>query len=627
VGSRPRHLRPIAVLAALLGLAACTAGVPKTGEVVSLSPVTASTTPLDPAAPQARDTPSSGQSRTEVAVGFMNAMNTGSVSKMRRWVMPEARDQVASWSDPTTTVRVYSVFEPGPEYPRGQKRIVPIRVKLVGQLRGGREWFPANGEDVLSLEMENDREDARVANPGPVIWMRDASFSRLYSPAEVFMAPDLADPTPQLAPVPIFVPNGPEDDPAPPALRAEQVLRLLLEGPQRRYDHLDTAIPRGTALRKVWYAGDVATVNLSQRFSLAEGPGQIRVGQVVWTLNSVLPAASVRILVEGRPVKTVGGDRFSTTRPWRRWDPPLAGMWPRRSQGGEIVFVRRGEIWKIAPEPGQLPKAVTLVAPSPKSAPTWSPDHRSMAFLTSSGTRQGLWVLQPNGQDFRVDELEGRLSPPSWSPDSQRIYLVSSDEDQARLEDRARLVEVTRSTLNFRYLAMPPLPSGLRPRSVTVSPDGAFVLAVADRPHGKLEDAEAIPGGQLFLGQLGPDGVVGWSRRQIAPGLGRVYSPIWVDPVTVGFIAETENKDDLGKLWTIRSDGWGPNAVLNEGDVPMGDIGNRLTVDPTGRAFVVSARSNNGASLWMVDRQDRTVRFLTTPTPTALDTDPSFASR
>jgi len=627
VGSRPRRLRPIAVLAALLGLAACTAGVPKTGEVVSLSPVTASTTPLDPAAPQARDMPSSGQSRTEVAVGFMNAMNTGSVSKMRRWVMPEARDQVASWSDPTTTVRVYSVFEPGPEYPRGQKRIVPIRVKLVGQLRGGREWFPANGEDVLSLEMENDREDARVANPGPVIWMRDASFSRLYSPAEVFMAPDLADPTPQLAPVPIFVPNGPEDDPAPPALRAERALRLLLRGPQRRYDHLDTAIPRGTALRKVWYAGDVATVNLSQRFSLAEGPGQIRVGQVVWTVNSVLRAASVRILVEGRPVKNVGGDRFSTARLWRRWDPPLAGMWPRRSQGGEVVFVRRGEIWKIAPEPGQLPKAETLVAPSPKSAPTWSPDLRSMAFLTGSGTRQGLWVLQPNGQDFRVDELEGRLSPPSWSPDSQRIYLVSSDEDQARLEDRARLVEVTRSTLSFRYLAMPPLPSGLRPRSVTVSPDGAFVLAVADRPHGKLEDAEAIPGGQLFLGQLGPDGVVGWSPRQIAPGLGRAYSPVWVDPVTVGFIAETENRDDLGKLWTVRSDGWGPNAVLNEGDVPMGDIGNRLTVDPTGRAFVVSARSNNGASLWMVDRQDRTVRFLTTPTPTALDTDPSFASR
>jgi hypothetical protein len=621
VGSRSRDLRPVAVLAALLGLAACTAGVPKTGEVVSLTPVTASTTPLDPGAPQDQDTPSSGQSRTEVAVGFMNAMNTGDVSKMQRWVMPEARDQVARWSEPTTTVRVYSVFEPGPEYARGQKRIVPIRVKLVGQLRGGHEWSPASGDDVLSLEMENDRADARVANPGPVIWMRDDNFSRLYTPAEVFMPTDLSDPTPQLAPVPIFVPNGPEDDPAPPALRAERALRVLLEGPRRRYDHLETAIPRGTALRDVRYAGDVATVNLNRRFSQADGPGSVRVGQVVWTVSSVLPAASVRILVEGRQVKTVGGDRFSTARLWRRRDPPLAGMWPRRSQGGQIVFVRRGEIWKIAPEPGQLPKALTLVAPSPKSAPTWSPDHRSMAFLTGSGTSQVLWVLQPNGQDFRVEGLEGRLSPPSWSPDSQRVYLVRSDED------RARLVEVTRGTLSFRFLAMPPLPSGLQPRSVTVSPDGAFVLAVAGRPGGKLEDAEAIPGGQLFLGQLGPDGVIGWSPRQMAPGLGRVYSPVWVDPVTVGFIAETDNRDDLGKLWTVRSDGWGPNAVLNDGDVPMGDIGNRLAVDPTGRAFVVSARSNNGASLWMVDRQDRTVRFLTSPSATALDTDPSFASR
>jgi Sporulation and spore germination len=623
VGNRSRHLRPILALATMLGLAACTAGVPKTGEVVSVSPVTASTAPVDPATLQERDMPSSGQSGTEVAVGFMNAMNTGEVSMIQRWVMPEARDQVAKWAAPTTTVRVYSVFEPGPEYARGDKRIVPIRVKLVGQLRGGHEWYPASGDDVLSLEMESDGAEARVANPGPVIWMRDVSFSRLYTPAEVFMAPDPSDPTPQLAPIPVFVPNGlgVEGELDAPRLSAERAVRLLLEGPRGRYANLETAIPRGTVLRGLRYSGDVATVNLNRRFGEAEGSGRLRVGQIVWTVNSLLPSAWVRILVGGRPVTTVGADRFSTARLWRRRDQPLAGMWPRRSQGGEIVFIRRGEIWKMAPQPGQLPKAITLVAPSPKSAPTWSPDHRSMAFLVGSGTRQALWVLQPNGQDLKVDELEGRLSPPSWSPDSQRVYVVRRDEEPARL------IEVTRSTLSFRSLAMPPLPSGLQPSSVTVSPDGAFVLAVGDRPDGKLEDAEAIPGGQLFLGQFGPDGVVGWSRGQIAPGLGRVYSPVWVDPVTVGFIAETENKDDLGRLWTVRSDGWGPNAVLNEGDVPMGDIGNRLTVDPTGRAFVVSARSTSGASLWMVDRQDRAVRFLTSPGPATLDTDPSYASR
>ena len=620
VGSRPRHLRPIVALAALLGLAACTAGVPKTGEVVSVSPVTASTAPADPDAPRQRDTPSPGQSETEVAVGFMNAMNTGDVETVQRWVTPKARDQVSSWSASTTTVRVYSVFEPGPRYISGEKRIVPIKVRLVGQLRGGRQWFPASGDDVVRLEMENDGADARVANPGPVIWMRDVNFSRLYTPTEVFLAPDLADPTPQLAPVPVFVPNGPEHDQAPPGLRTRRALELLLEGPQRRYGNLDTAIPRGTALRGFGYAGDVATVDLNRRFSQADGSGLLRVGQIVWTVNRLLPSASVRILVEGRRVKTVGADRFATDRPWRRRDQPLAGMWPRRSQGGSIVFVRRGEIWKIDPQPGQLPRAVDLTAPSPKSAPTWSPDQRSMAFLVGSGTRQDLWVLQPSGRDFRVG-LQGRLSPPSWSPDSQRVYLVRRDEDGARL------VEVTRSTLSVRSLAMPALPSGLQPMSVAVSPDGAFVLAVADRPNPDLEDAEPVPGGQLFLGQFGPKGVVSWSSRQIAPGLGRIYAPVWVDPVTVGFIAETQNRDDLGRIWTIRSDGWGPNAVLNDADIPIGDVGNQLAVDPTGRAFVVSARSGNGASLWMVDRQDRMARNLTSPGFSAFDTDPSYASR
>jgi Sporulation and spore germination len=621
VGSRPRRLRPIAVLATMLGLAACTAGVPKTGEVVSVSPVTASTTPVDPGIRQDIDTPSAGQSETEVAVGFMNAMNSGNVAMVQRWVMPQARDRVASWSAPTTTVRVYSVFEPGPPYASGDKRVVPIRVKLVGQLRGGHEWSPASGDDVLSLEMENDGADTRVANPGPVIWMRDVNFGRLYTPAAVFMAADLSDPTPQLAPVPIFVPNGPEGEPATPARKARWALQLLLEGPRRHYDNLETAIPRGTVLRDVRYAGGVATINLSRRFSLADGPGQVRVGQVVWTVNSVLPSASVRILVEGRPVKTVGSDQFSTDRRWRRRDPPLAGMWPRRSQGGEIVFVRRGELWKIAPQPGQPPKAVTLAATGPKSAPTWSPDHRSMAFLVGSGTRQALWLLQPGGQDFKVAGLGGRLSPPTWSPDSQRVYLVRRDEGGARL------VEVSRGTLSARTLAMPPLPSGLQPRSIAISPDGAFVLAVGDRPDDQLEVAEAVPGGQLFLGQFGPEGVVSWSRRQLAPGLGRIFCPIWVDAVTVGFIAETENRDDLGRIWTVRSDGWGANAVLNDADIPMGDIGNQLAVDPTGRAFVVSARSNNGASLWMVDRQDRRVHYLTSPGARAADTDPSFASR
>jgi hypothetical protein len=604
--------------------------------VVVVSPVTSAPPPVDPEAFQDVNGPISGQSDSEVAVGFMNAMNTGDVAKIQRWVMPSARDTVAAWARPTATVRVYSVYEPGPEQVSGQSRIVPIKVKVVGQLRDGRDWHPSTGEDLLRLELGRDGAEPRVANPGSAIWIRDVSFSKLYAPAEIYMAPDLTDPSPHLAPVPVFVPNATEtgqDEAAAAELRVKGALKVLLAGPQGRYQNLATAIPPGTTLDGFRYARDVVTLNLNRRFMVPGEPGQLRigqlrVGQLVWTVNRLLPTASVRLLVEGRPVPNVGIDGFPVNRRWSRQDEPLMGMWPQRSPkraDDSIVFVRHGELYEIAPETGQSPRPVEVIAPSPKSVPTWSPDRRSLAFLVGTGGSQSLWLVPPGGPEGRAQQvtegLPGKLSPPTWSPDSSRVYTVLRDAAGARL------LEITRRTLRPRFLSLPPLPFGLQPASVAVSPDGAFVLAVADRADRKVEDAEAVPGGQLYLGQFGPDGVTGWSERQLAPGLGRIFSPVWVDPVTVGFIAETGNKDDLGKLWTIKSDGWNPTAVLNDADIPIGDIGNNLTVDPTGTSFVVTARSSNGASLWMVNRQEKTVTYLTLPTPNAFDTDPSFASR
>jgi hypothetical protein len=626
VGSRRlRPLRPTAVLVALLGLAACTAGVPQTGEVVSVSPVTTAAPQPDADTPSGQGGPPSGQSEVEVATGYMNAMNTGDVMKIQRWVMPESQDLVARWPRPTTTVKVYSIFEPGPPSVRGDgRRVVPVKVKLVGQLRNGRDWYPASGDDVLTLELASDGPDLRVANPGGSIWMRDLNFSRLYASAELYLVPDLAHPSPQLAPVPIFVRRDADGNPEVPEPGVRQALELLLAGPRGRYANLQSAIPKGTQLNGIRYANGVATVDLTAEFAKAAGSGALRVGQVVWTVNRLLPTASVRILVEGRPARTVGDDQFNTMRYWRRRDVPLAAMWPQRSRerlDDSVLFVRRGEIYKVTPESGQSPELQAFTARGAKSAPTWSPDGRSMAFLAGTGTDRRLWVRQPAGQAFQVEGVSGRLSPPSWSPDSKRLYLIQ------KTEAGPRLLEVNRSTLNVRRLDLPPMPLGLQASSIVVSPDGAFVLAVGDRPGRKLEDAEPVPGGQLFLGQFGLNGVTGWSERTIAPGLGRIFSPVWVDPVTVAFIAETTNKDDPGKLWTMRSDGWDPMAVLNETNVPVGDIGNHLTVDPTGQSFVVPARSSNGISLWMINRQEKRADNLTFPGPNTFDSDPSFASR
>ncbi|HJW62327.1 MAG TPA: hypothetical protein VJ849_02420, partial [Actinomycetes bacterium] len=80
MGSRSvRLLRPAVALALLLGLAACTAGVPQTGEVVTYGPVTSAAAPVDPETPQDVGGPFPGQSESDVAVGYMNAMNSGEV--------------------------------------------------------------------------------------------------------------------------------------------------------------------------------------------------------------------------------------------------------------------------------------------------------------------------------------------------------------------------------------------------------------------------------------------------------------------------------------------------------------------------------------------------------------------
>jgi hypothetical protein len=618
---RTRLARPAAALAAALALASCTAGVPRTGEVVTVSPMQAPPPATEPGAIEEGGGPAGGLFDTQVAQGFMSAMNTLRPETIERWVMPKARDQVRAWSA-RTTVNVYHSFQPDLPVVEDGKRIVPVRLDMVGRLERGHEWSPRSDEDVFRLEVQKAGAEWRVANPGKELWVRDVDFKKLYTPVEMFLVP--GGDGRRLAPVPVFVRRAPPGTPAPDVLqaRARDAVVCLLEGPTGRYVHLTSAIPANTKLRSLVYDGGVVTVDLSSRFTDAStgGSGELRVGQLVWTINRLVQTAQVRILVEGRRLGSIGLDSFPGGGPWQRNRPEIADLWPQRSSATDadrVLFARAGELYTIPPQPNQKPVVIGVNAPSPKSAPTWSPDHRWIAFLSASGQDQVLWLLQPGAQAFPTSLL-GRLSPPSWSADSSRVYVLT------RTQSGTQLVEVTRRTLGVVGRDLPPLPGGMRPTSLAVSPDGAWVLAVA--VHG---DPQPGDGGQLFLGRFGPEGVLGWYNRPIAPGLGRVFSPVWVDALTVAFIAETDNKDDTGRLWMMKRDGWDPTPVLNadpEG-ATVPDIGRQLTVDPSGSSFIFTVRSPTGASLWMVDRQGISPRPLTLPTAKEFDTDPSFASR
>jgi hypothetical protein len=623
VASGRRLLRLTAVALAALLLAACNAGVPKTGEVVTVGPMQPLPPPAEDAAVEEGSGPSAGLMDTQVAQGFMSAMNTARPETIERWVMPNAVDDVRQWSE-TTTVNVYRSFQPDLPGVQDGKRVVPVRLDMVGRLEGGRDWTPRSDEHTLRLELQKVDAEWRVANPGRELWIRDVDFKKLYTPVEIFLMPAGSTGGTRLSPVPVFVRRAPPGTAAPKVLeaRARAAVRTLLAGPAGPYVHLISAIPPNTKLRSLVFDGGVVNVDLSSRFTDTStgGSGELRVGQLVWTINRLIQTAQVRILVEGRQLGSVGPDGFDGGDLWQRSRPPIGALWPQRSSAADAtraLFVRGGEIYTIPPQPNETPKVVGYDARSPKSAPTWSPDGRWIAFLVASGPAQVLWLLQPGGGAFPASR-PGQQSPPSWSPDSSRLYLLN------KTQGRTQLLEVTRRTLGVVPLSLPALPGGMRPTSLVVSPDGAWVLAVADHGDPKFGD-----GGQLFLGRFGPEGVLGWYQRPIAPGLGKVFSPVWVDALTVAFIAKTDNKDDLGRLWIMRRDGWEPTAVLNadpESTAPV-DLGRQLTVDPAGSNFIFTVRSQSGTSLWMVDRQGISPRPLTLPTAKEFDTDPSFASR
>ena len=619
--------RPVRLLLTLVGaltLTACSTGVPPSNKVVVVRPVPPAPTPHESSGPGSGPRP--GLSETQVAQGFMRAMASGDPADASRWVVPDkaAQAQVDSWSS-GQEVSVYDgEFQPqAPTDDNGQE-VVGIRVQLVGNV-DDRRWVPDSRQVNIQLRLRQVDGEWRVANPGRAPWLDLTSFNQRYGPVDLFLVTSDGQ---HLAPVQVFLPRQAPGVPQQVALqaRAAAALSSLLTEPEGIVARTFTsAIPEQARLRHVGYNDNVVSVDLSSEFAAPlGGSGALRVGQVVWTVTRLVPTASVRITVDGKPATAVGPDRFDASRTWRRTTPPLGdlytGLWPHRAGSPtNLVFARNGELYTSEVVPGVRPKLLPFDAPGQKLAPTWASHGNRLAFLLlGDGGVRSLWFGSGDGSNARPTAVSGQLSPPTWLPDASKLLVMR------RTGDQVELLGVNPATQRSSRLTLAPLPGGLRPTVLRVSPDGAFVLGVGGGRQSKFGDS-----GLLFLGLLSPAGVVDWFPRPIAPGLGEIYSPVWVDSTTVAFIGKTGNKDDLGKLWIMDPDGWDPTALLNLDPTSENavDIGDELTVDPTGNRFIFVVQSEDGTSLWMIDRLGASLRQLTSPGGNGFDNEPSFATR
>lgn len=73
-----------------------------------------------------------------------------------------------------------------------------------------------------------------------------------------------------------------------------------------------------------------------------------------------------------------------------------------------------------------------------ESSPRWSPDGKSLAFLTARGEDdppQQVWVLDRQGGEAKpLTGLNGEVVDFSWSPDGKKLALIVADEDLTKLK-------------------------------------------------------------------------------------------------------------------------------------------------------------------------------------------------
>ncbi len=100
-------------------------------------------------------------------------------------------------------------------------------------------------------------------------------------------------------------------------------------------------------------------------------------------------------------------------------DAPVAS--PRSDR---VAFEHDGEIW-IAPIDGSKPAARLFFARGKNSAPTWSPDGSTLAFVSDRGSHAFIGLFTSDTQPIRYLAPSTSLDEmPRWSPDGKRIAFV-----------------------------------------------------------------------------------------------------------------------------------------------------------------------------------------------------------
>lgn len=153
------------------------------------------------------------------------------------------------------------------------------------------------------------------------------------------------------------------------------------------------------------------------------------------------------------------------------------GKAQERASSDRILFVRGTHIWSVRPD-GSGARQLTRARVLSDGSPTWSPNHRSIAFIRRTGTWQAskasVWTMSASGGSQRRLSYKGpsiAYSGLAWSPDGR--YLAGGNFTESASAGHAALLDLrTMRSRNIFTLARSP--NGIE--SLSWSPDSRQLL-------------------------------------------------------------------------------------------------------------------------------------------------------
>ncbi|MBO0859758.1 MAG: S9 family peptidase [Chloracidobacterium sp.] len=294
---------------------------------------------------------------------------------------------------------------------------------------------------------------------------------------------------------------------------------------------------------------------------------------------------------------------------------------------------RRSEIWMVATDGSRAPWQFTT-SPQSATSPRWSPDGRSLAFLSSRPSaeagaqeqpRQQVYALSLDGGEARrLTNLKNGVSVFQWSPDGSRLVVVSrvgQSDSRPESKDRSdvRHYKDTRYKFNDTgwfddrraHLWVVDLKNGAA-KQITEgadwndsdprwSPDGTRIAFVSNRTgkefgENRNTDVWVIP-------------AEGGALQKISDHDESDESPRWSpDGKTIAFTGKIQDRDH-SKIWLAPASG-GVTSVLAANGLDLIPTG--LTWSADGRALFFETGVKGEYHLFRVDLASKAIAQVTT---------------